>query len=85
MADSSGMAVDAIGASFGSKTTVVGAGAGVVGWAAQIDLLGLAGVICAVLGLLINLYFQIKRDRREAAESNARIKQIESEIDHEQS
>lgn len=85
MTENSGMALDAIGASFGSKTTVVGAGAGVVGWAAQIDILGLAGVSCAVLGLLINLYFQVLRNRREARESEARIKLYQSENNDDQS
>jgi Bacteriophage holin family, superfamily II-like len=73
--------IDAIGTSFGSKTTLAGAGAGVVGWASQMDWLGLTGVFCAVIGLLINLYFQLRRDRREAAESNARIKSIEEHSD----
>lgn len=80
MADSSDVA-EAIGASVGSKTTVAGAAAGVVGWASQIDWLGLSGALFAIIGLLLNLYFQVRRDKRETAEHEARIKAIQEQRD----
>jgi len=88
MSDTTSLPVDAFGASLGSKTTVAGAGAGIIGWASQLDWLGLSGVFFAVIGLLINLYFQVRRDRRETAESEARmqaLKEKEQDDDHGQS
>lgn len=56
-----------------SRTTDAGAVTGVVGWAAQVNWIGWAGVLVAVVGLLANLYYQRRRDRREQAESEARM------------
>ncbi|WP_454694038.1 holin [Achromobacter aegrifaciens] len=52
-----------------NRTTEAGAVTGVVGWAAQVNWIGWAGVLVAVVGLLANLYYQRRRDRREQAES----------------
>lgn len=65
--------IEAVGISVSNKTTLGGAIAGAFGWIAEINWIGLAGVIIAALGLAANIYFQIRRDRREAAESAARI------------
>lgn len=65
--------IEAVGASISSKMTMAGAAAGFFGWAAQINWIGLSGVLIAIAGLATNYYFQHRRDRREAAESNARI------------
>ncbi len=56
-----------------NRTTETGAVTGVVGWAAQVNWIGWAGFLVAVLGLLANLYYQRRRDRREQAESEARL------------
>lgn len=56
-----------------NRTTDVGAVTGVVGWAAQVNWIGWLGVLVAVIGLLANLYYQRRRDRREQAESDARM------------
>lgn len=64
------------GVAVSSKTTIAGAAASVVGWAAQINWIGLAGVGIALLGLLVNAYFQHRRDRREQAESEARVRAL---------
>ncbi|MOA36852.1 hypothetical protein D3C78_1583990 [compost metagenome] len=55
---------------------MAGAATGLVGWLAQVNWIGIAGVIIAALGLAANIYFQIRRDRREAAESTARIEAL---------
>lgn len=55
-----------------NKGMMVGAVTGVAGWLSQVNWIGLSGVVVAVLGLLINLYFQVRKDRRESAERQAR-------------
>lgn len=68
--------VEAVGASVASKGMMVGAATGVVGWLSQVNWIGISGVIIAVIGLVISTYFQIRRDRREHAESAERIKAL---------
>lgn len=64
--------VDAIAVSISNKGMVGGALAGVFGWAAQVNWIGLCGVLIALAGLLGNLYFQHRRDKREQAEREER-------------
>lgn len=66
-------ALEATAISAASKTTYGGALAGIAGWLASQDWLTIVGVIVAVGGLASNLYFQIRRDRRESAVARARI------------
>lgn len=68
--------VEVVGASVANKGMMVGAATGFVGWLSQVNWIGIAGVLVAVFGLLVNAYFQARRDRREAAESEARIQSI---------
>ncbi|WP_058545803.1 holin [Pseudomonas fluorescens] len=68
--------VEVVGASVANKGMMVGAATGVAGWLSQVNWIGIAGVVVAVLGLLISTYFQIRRDRREHAESAARIQAL---------
>lgn len=68
--------MEATAASVANKTTMAGAAAGLTGWLTQINWLGISGVLIAVLGLLVNFYFQHRRDKREAAESAARIEAL---------
>lgn len=63
-----------LGVAISNKTTAAGAVTGLVGWAAQINWLGLSGVLIGAAGLAANVYFQYRRDKREAAESVARDK-----------
>ncbi|WP_338799539.1 holin [Pseudomonas alloputida] len=69
--------VEAVGASVANKGMLVGASTGFVGWLSQVNWVGFAGVAIALIGFLVNTYFQIRKDRREAAESQARIRAIE--------
>lgn len=62
-----------VGIAVSNKATITGAGVGVVGWAAQVNWLGICGVLIAALGFAVNFYFQRRRDQREARESEARI------------
>ena len=68
--------VEVVGASVANKGMLVGGAAGMVGWLSQVNWIGIAGVAVAVVGLLINLFFQVRKDRREAAESQARIQAL---------
>lgn len=77
MSEKAGYALEITGASVANKVTAGGAATGVAGWASDMNWIGLAGVVVAILGLLVNAYFQARRDRREAAESAARIAQIQ--------
>lgn len=62
---SASVAIDAAAASLADKVTTGGAVTGVVGWAMQINWIGLTGLLVALGGVLISWYFQAKRDRRE--------------------
>lgn len=68
--------VEAVGASVANKGMLVGASTGFVGWLSQVNWVGFAGVAIALIGFLVNTYFQIRKDRREAAERQARIQAL---------
>ena len=74
------MVADVAGVSTAHKVTVTGAMTGALGWMTQIDWLGVSGFVIAVAGIGINMFFQLRRDRREAAESEARLKVLEREV-----
>lgn len=69
-------AVDQVAQSVTAKMTVGGAVAGFFGWLAQINWIGLSAVLVAILGLVANVYFQHRRDKREQRESELRIAEI---------
>ena len=68
--------VEAVGISVANKGLIAGGATGLFGWLAQVNWVGMAGVIVAVLGLVISTYFQIRKDRRESAESAARLEAL---------
>lgn len=68
--------VEAVGASVANKGMLVGATTGLAGWLSQVNWIGFIGVALAALGFLVNTYFQIRKDRRESAESAARIEAL---------
>lgn len=67
------VAVEAAGISVANKTMAGGAATGLVGWVSQVNWLGTFGALVAVVGLAANIYFQVRRDRRETLESKERI------------
>lgn len=67
------IAAEVVGASVGNKMMATGAWTGILAWVAEVNWLGLMGAIVAVLGLAANIWFQVRRDRREATESAARL------------
>lgn len=68
--------VEAVGISVANKGLIAGGATGLFGWLSQVNWIGITGVVVAVLGLVISTYFQIRRDRRENAESQARIQAL---------
>lgn len=65
--------IEVVGASVANKLTFGGAATGFIGWLVQVNWIGLAGVLIALAGLAANYYFSHRRDKREQAESLARI------------
>lgn len=68
--------VDTVVVSVTNKGMLGGAIAGLFGWLAQINWIGLGGFLIAFAGLAVNYYFQHRRDKREQAESLARIEAL---------
>ncbi|MNJ22233.1 hypothetical protein D3C77_166010 [compost metagenome] len=71
--------VEAVGVSVASKGMLAGAGTGLVGFLSQANWIGIIGVLLAALGFLVNTWFQIRKDRREARESDARIQALKEQ------
>lgn len=84
VADKTSLAIEASALSASSKTTTLGAVAGTVGWAAQINWLGLIGALVAVVGLAVNFYFQHQRNKREEEMHRARLDEIKSRCGNEE-
>lgn len=68
--------VEAVMSGAASKTTIGGAAVSGLGWMASSEFVAVMGLLIAAAGLLVNLYFQIRRDRREKLEHEARMEQI---------
>ena len=68
--------VEAAGISVANKSMGVGAATGLLGFLASINWLGVIGALLGAVGLAANIYFQIRRDRRESAESRARLEAL---------
>lgn len=71
-------AIDAVGIATASKATKVGAGTTVLGWVLSSEFGVLVGVVLGVLGLLTNLWFQHRRDKREQLEHEKRMAKLDS-------
>lgn len=71
--------VEAVGVSVATKGMWAGAGTGLAGFLSQANWIGIIGVLLAALGFLVNTWFQIRKDRRESAESEARIQALKQQ------
>jgi hypothetical protein len=60
-----------------SKTTYAGAGIGSFGWFLSNEFLSFVGVCIALVGLVVNIYFKVKEDKRLQAIHNERMKEIQ--------
>jgi hypothetical protein len=65
--------LDAAAATIGSKAAYTGATTTVGSWMLSSEFGVFAGLLIGVLGLLTNLYFQHRRDKREEREHNHRM------------
>jgi uncharacterized membrane protein YuzA (DUF378 family) len=68
--------LDAAIATGASKATQVGATTSVVSWLLSSEFGMIAGLVIGLAGLSTNLYFAKKRDRREQAEHEARMRAL---------
>ena len=76
VADKTEMAIEASALSYSGKSMSAGAIAGAVGWASQVNWLGLIGAAVAIIGLAVNFYFQMQRNKREVEMHKARMDEI---------
>jgi hypothetical protein len=67
---------DAAIAALGSKATYAGAGTSLMGWLQSSEAGVLIGIAIGLLGFIVNLYFKYREDRRQEAESEARLRAI---------
>lgn len=63
-------------ASAASWGSAGGGATSLYGWLTSNDMLAVIGAVVAVLGFLVNLIFQVRRDRREAELHAARMAQL---------
>lgn len=69
-------AADQLAQGFAGKVTFGSAVAGLFGYLSQINWIGLSAVLFGLVSLIFNIYFMVRRDRREKRESDLRIKAI---------
>jgi hypothetical protein len=74
MSTTAQQSIEATIAAAASKTTYGGATTSVVGWLLSSEFGMVAGLLIAIAGLGTNWWFQRKRDRREQAEHERRMK-----------
>jgi len=65
-------AIEASAVAISQKVTVASGGASFFAFLAKVDVIAWGGLTVAVLGLLMQLYFAIARNRREKAEHEMR-------------
>lgn len=68
--------LDATIAAAGSKVTYTGAGTATVGWFLSSEFGVLCGVALGIAGLLVNIYFKRREDRRLQVEHEARMREM---------
>lgn len=68
--------IEAIGVTVGKVASVGGGTAGLVFGLTANEIAALAGIVVGILGLLIQWHYNRRRDRREAAEHEARMERL---------
>lgn len=74
--------IEATMAAAGQKTTMAGASATGAAWVFSNEFLGLMGLLVAIGGLLVNIYFKRKEDARQQELHEAELANLRSH-DHE--
>lgn len=67
---------DATAQSVGTKAALAGGGTSVLGWFATSEAVALVGMLCAIAGLGVTIFFAVRRDRREAREHHLKMAQL---------
>jgi len=70
---------EAAAAAVASKMTYAGAGTSVWGWFASSEAGVILGIVIGVIGLLVNIFFRLRQDRRHQTEHEARMRAIRGE------
>lgn len=68
--------IDTAVAAAASKVTYAGAGASFFGWVASSEAVSLVGILAAVIGLAVNIYFKRREDKRQQEEHEAKMRAI---------
>lgn len=71
--------LEATVAAAASKATYAGAGTSVWGWFASSEAGVILGIVIGVIGLLVNIFFRLRQDRRSQTEHEARMRAIRGE------
>lgn len=71
--------IDATLAAAGSKATYAGAGTSLLSWLVSSEAGVVFGIVLGVVGLLVNLYFKWRDDKRQQIEHEARMRAIRGE------
>ena len=72
-------AIDATGVAITAKVTQVGAGATFFSWLVSSEGGMLVGIMIGMIGLIVNLFYQHRRDKREQIEHEKRMSKLETE------
>ena len=63
-------------ATLGDRTAGAGTGLGVFGWLLSSQFIGLAGLVVALIGVLISWYYKREANRRHVAEHALRMERL---------
>jgi cytochrome c biogenesis factor len=74
--------VDAALATVGSKFTTAGATTSVVSWVLSSEFGFLVGIMMAIGGFGVNLYYKRKEDKRQQLEHNIRLKESQHRAEY---
>lgn len=72
--------IDAVMAAVGYNTAKAGAGTSVVGWALSSEGVALIGLLIGGIGLIIQVIFQRRRDKREGEDLRMRREEHEARM-----
>jgi hypothetical protein len=74
--------IEAAVAAMGSKVTYAGSAGSILGWMASSQGGVVIGITVAIIGLLVNVWFKAREDRRQQEEHNERMRLLHAEGAH---
>lgn len=78
--DEKSTTIDAAIAAAGSKATYTGAGTSLLAWMTSSEAGVVIGIVIGVVGLIVNVYFKIREDRRKQEEHETQMRAIRGEF-----